>query len=455
MPYFEFNILKRKTESVLKTLNQDFSSLEYEREPTSDPEGDLVKIYMDSLKDYSRIKRMIRDLGLQAGDVWGQALDLTFESMPVLRRLLNEYKENKPFDGVNVLVNTHLKENTAVLCYVLKKGGANVTVVPVPYSGEDTVYELLDEMDYKIYGRPRMNYDEMGKAIDDSLEVNPHLILEDGLWITNYIIEQSLETDIIGSVEQTKAGVNLANELKEKNLLKYPIITVGNAELKEVVESGLATPESIVNTITRATNWSLAGKVVTIIGYGVVGRGIAKIARSHGARVRVVEQEIKKFLGAILDGFEVLRLEEAILESDILITATGRPKVANAHSLKLAKNGSLLVNAGSKNYEIDIEGLRAITFKQQTTTREGIKKYFIKDDEGSEKVLLVVADGFPINLSLGEGTPSDAIDITLSLMAEAGSHLLGKEFPTGIYEVPEKIQNQISRYKLESLRFVV
>ena len=178
--------------------------------------------------------------------------------------------------------------------------------------------------------------------------------------------------------------------------------------------------------------------------------------RDHGARVRIVEKDLKRVLGAILDGFEVLELENTIVDSNILITATGRPKVVPVEALKLAKNGILLVNAGSKDYEIDMEGLREIAFAERLTAREGIKKYSIRDDKGNEKVLLVAADGFPINLALGEGTPSDAIDITLSLMAEAARHLIESEnYSAGLHSVPEDIQEKIVKYKLKSLGYVL
>ncbi|MCD6492558.1 MAG: adenosylhomocysteinase [Archaeoglobaceae archaeon] len=455
MPYVKFQVSRDKEDKVISFLRSKLHSTEYEKF-FADPKGVGFKVYLDSIRSLSKVRKMRKELGLSENDLWDWAFDLTLDSMPVLKRLAEEYKSSRPFKGLTLMVNTHLKENTAVLCYALKEGGADLVVVPVPYSGDEIVYEVLMENGYDIYGEPRMNYEEMQSAIKEAIDENDvNVILEDGLWITRYIVEQDIKLkNIIGSVEQTKAGINLATELRDK--LGYPIITVGNAELKESVESGLATPEAIVKMIIQAANWSLAGKRVTIVGYGVVGKGIAKIMRDHGARVRIVEKDLKRVLGAILDGFEVLELESAIVDSDILVTATGRPKVVPVEALKLAKNGILLVNAGSKDYEIDMEGLREIAFAERLTAREGIKKYSIRDGKGNEKVLLVAADGFPINLALGEGTPSDAIDITLSLMAEAARHLVESEnYSAGLYGVPEDIQEKIVKYKLESLGYVL
>ncbi len=453
MPYIKFQVSRDKEEQVINFLRSRLKFTEY-KQYLIDPKGKSVgiKVYADSIRSLAKFKKMLRDLKISEKDLWDWALDLTFDSMPVLKRLVEEYQRDKPFKDLTIIVNTHLKENTAVLCYALKEGGANVVVVPVPYSGDEVVYEVLIENGYEIYGEPRMSYDEMAEAIRMAIDENEvDIILEDGLWITRYIIDNNIELDnIIGSVEQTKAGINLAIELKDK--LKYPIITVGNAELKESVESGLATPEAIVKMIIQAVNWSLSGKRVTIVGYGVVGRGIAKIMRNHGARVRIVEKDLNRILSAILDGFEVMDIKEAIVDSDIVVTATGRPNVVPVDALRLAKNGILLVNAGSKDYEIDIQGLREIALAEELTSREGIKRYRIKDYDGREKTLLVAADGFPINLALGEGTPSDAIDITLSLMAESARHLIEAErYPVDLHGVPKDIQEKIARYKLEAL----
>jgi len=452
MPYIKFNLSRNRSDDVITFLKSELPSVEYEKFITRDPKSIGIKIYLDNFRQWIRAKKIKEDLGLTEQDIWDETFDLTVDSMPVLKKLTEEYEATKPFEGKTMLVNTHLKENTAVLCYALKSGGADLVIVPVPYSGDEVVYDVLVENDYKIYGKARMSYDEMEDAIDESLsEAEADIILEDGLWITRHIIEQNLNSAaIIGSVEQTKAGVNLAFELSEK--LKYPVITVGNAELKELAESSLATPEAVVKMIIQAANWSLAGKILTIVGYGPVGSGIAKIARSHSARVYIVEKDIMRVLKAILDGFDVRELSTAIRISDILVTATGRKNVVSVDELKIAKDGILLVNAGSKDYEIDVKGLRALAETEKITSREGLKKYFIKGEEGERKMLVVAADGFPINLALGEGTPSDAIDITLSLMAEAARYLVEHKIPTGIHDLPREIQEKTARMKLESLR---
>jgi len=455
MPYIKFNISRNKSDAALTFLRSSLASNEYEKFTISDPRGIGVKIYLDNFRQFAKIKRMKAELGLTEQDIWNEAFDLTIDSMPVLKRLTEEYEAAKPFEGKTILVNTHLKENTAVLCYALKMGGADLAMVPVPYSGDELVYDVLSDNNYKIYGKARMSYEEMGDAIDDAVSENEiDIILEDGLWITRHIIEKNLDSNsIVGSVEQTKAGVNLAVELREK--LGYPVITVGNAELKELAESGLATPEAVVKMIIQAANWSLAGKTLTIVGYGPVGSGIAKIARSHSARVYIVEKDIMRVLRAMLDGFEVYGLLDAIAKSDILVTATGREGVVPVDALKSAKNGILLVNAGSKDYEIDVKGLKELAETEKVTVREGLKKYFIRDDKGEEKMLLVAADGFPINLALGEGTPSDAIDITLSLMAEAARYLLEEKTASGLHGLPKELQEQIVRMKLDSLGYSV
>lgn len=453
MPYIKFHISRDKSDAALAFLRSSLASNEYEKFSTGDTKSIGIKVYLDSLRQSAKINRMRAELGLNEQDIWDEAFDLTTDSMPVLKKLTAEYEASKPFEGKTIIVNTHLKENTAVLCYALKMGGADLAVVPVPYSGDELVYDVLSDNDYKIYGKARMSYEAMEKAIDDAFSNNEiDIILEDGLWITRHIVENHLDSNsIAGSVEQTKAGVNLAVELKDE--LGYPVITVGNAALKELAESGLATPEAVVKMILQAANWSLAGKTLTVVGYGPVGSGIAKIARSHSARVYIVEKDIMRVLKAILDGFEVYGLSGIIAKTDILVTATGREGVVPVDALKSAKNGILLVNAGSKDYEIDVKGLKEFAESEKVTVREGLKKYFIRDNKGEEKKLLVAADGFPINLALGEGTPSDSIDITLSLMAEAARYLLEEKTAPGLQGLPKELQEKIAQLKLDSLGY--
>ena len=237
MPYIKFKISRNKSDDVISFLKSELPSVEYEKFITRDTKSVGIKIYLDNFRQLTKAKRIKDDLGLTEQDIWDETFELTMDSMPVLKKLTEEYEATKPFEGKTILVNTHLKENTAVLCYALKCGGADLAMVPVPYSGDEVVYDVLVENDYKIYGKARMSYEEMEDAIDESLsDAGVDIILEDGLWITRHIIEQNLNLDgIIGSVEQTKAGVNLAVELQEE--LGYPVITVGDAELKELAEN--------------------------------------------------------------------------------------------------------------------------------------------------------------------------------------------------------------------------
>jgi len=453
---FKFNVSKENEEKIIKFLSEECGPLEVVRKLTDDPATIAVSIYTEKAKIAESLERLLdefaRQYGISPSEISEKKLEWTTNSMPVLMRLAEEYKDEKPLEDKTVLVNTHLKENTGVLVHILKKWGANVIVVPVPYSGDRSVYELL-KRDVRIYGKPRMDSDrEMQSAIEQALSENQvDIILEDGGWITKHITEFGYSASIIGSVEQTKAGVNLAKELENEGKLFYPIITVGDSPLKESAESETATPESIIKNIIHASNWSLMGKTVTIVGFGPVGSGIAKIARDHGAYVMIVEKDPIRMLSALNRGFRVENLEEAISKSDIVITATGKPNVVPKSALLHAKNGALLVNAGSKNYEIDVNGLKEIAISSAPTSRDGIRKYKIKDAKGFEKTLFLVADGYPINLAYGEGTPSDAIDITLSLMAECAIHLVQNEIGVGVHPVPRRIEEKIVKFKLESM----
>lgn len=443
----------------VRFLKERIGSVEFETFPGEKEGEKVVKIRAETYENAERIGIALKEMSRRISSP-ETIMESTREIMPVLTRIQEEYKEDKPLSGHVVLVNTHLKENTGILMFVLKKMGARPIAVPVPYSRDSKTFTILSRGDIPVYTKEKdgklehMHMDEMDEYIRMALEENKvDLILEDGAWISKFIANNDIDSGrIIGSVEQTKAGVTIArNELGTH--IAYPILTVGDAELKEAAESETATPESIVRMVITSLNRSIMGKIVAVVGYGHVGKGIAEIARNLGGRIRIVDTDPTAILSALNNGFDVLRLEDAVAESDILITATGRPQdnPVPFEVVKSAKNGIMLANAGSKR-EIDVDGLEANATSKEYLMREGVTRYTVCH-EGKEKSVLLVADGYPINLALGEGTPSDAIDITLSLMVEGAIHLVTNrgKISSGVQGMPNRISTRVARFKLESM----
>ncbi|GAI08112.1 unnamed protein product, partial [marine sediment metagenome] len=243
----------------------------------------------------SAIARFVRDQNIDPNDATLRTLTLTEEYMPVTHTLKNEYEESKPFRGKNIVVNAHLKEAVFYLCSALVEGGANLFVVPVPYSGEETVFEWLgDLLKAQICAPARTSEDDLRQRyLPVFLDINSSkldIIIEDGWWVSRAIHEGDYPVkEGIVSIEQTTAGVTDAKRAEEKGELRYPVYAVGAASLKQELENVLSTPESVLANICQAAYISLQGKVVSIAGFGSVGRGLAHLARNHGANVIVVE----------------------------------------------------------------------------------------------------------------------------------------------------------------------
>ncbi len=457
-----FLVNNENLQDSIRFLLERIGSVEFETRPSKEEGKRIVKIEAETYERSERIRTILRRLAREIS-VPETIIESTREVMPVLNSLQGKYGETEPLKGLTILVNTHLKENTGVLMFALRELGAKPIAVPVPYSRDQNTFRVLTESQMPVYTKETngrlepMRMDEMDEYVGKALQEHEvDLILEDGAWISKFIVDHGIEVDgLIGSIEQTKAGVTIAKSELDK-VLEYPILTVGDAPLKEAAESETATPEAVVRNIISSLNRSMMGKVVTIVGFGHVGRGIAGIARNSGGRIRIVDKNPSAVLSALNSGFDVLVLEDAIRESDILITATGRPQdnPVPVDVLKFAKDGIMLVNAGSKR-EIDVDGLERIALRKEHLMREGITRYVIGHGQ-EEKPLLLVADGYPINLALGEGSPSDAIDITLSLMVEGAIYLSEKKgkIKPGIKKLPAAVSDTITRLKLESMSYL-
>ncbi len=461
MATIEFEVGRSESDMLIRSLNERIGPIDFEIAKTQDPDRVRVSIKSTEVTTRASIDAIRESLMEFAKQLDPKIiLEPAKESMPVLKRLTDDYQKERPLEGLCILLNTHLKENTAVFAHALQSWGSKIVVVPVPYSGDPEVYDILTQSEMKVYSKTkngrmlRMDDVQMKECIKEAMSNNRiDLILEDGCWISQWIAETGYDCkNIIASVEQTKAGVNIAKELAPR--LGYPILLVGDASLKEAAESETATPEAILRMIAHALNRSMMGKRLSIVGFGPVGRGIAKLANDHGAYVTVVEKDLERTLMALNRGFNVEGLVTAIVDADILITATGQTEdlpVRKEH-FRLAKDGIVLVNAGSRK-EMDIEELETLAKRVEPSTRDGIKKFVVLDMREREKSIYVIADGYPINLALGEGTPTDAIDITLSLMAETAVHIAKNrgKISAGVHPVPSDIIRRISLAKLEAM----
>jgi len=375
--------------------------------------------------------------------------------MPVLMRLRKENSKSKPLQGMRIGGCLHITTETAVLVRTLNSAGAETVWSGCnPLSTQDDVAAALAEEQIDIYGWRGLSKDEYYWCIQKVLDSKPNLTLDDGADLVFTIHESHPEQvkNVIGGTEETTTGVHRLRALAEQGRLKYPIISVNDAETKWDFDNVYGTGQSSIDGIIRATNVLLAGKNFVVAGYGHCGRGVAMRARGLGANVTVTEIEPVNALKAAMEGFRVTQMSEAAKTGGIFITATGCSDVITREHMKLMKDGAILSNTGHFNVEVSVTDLEQLA-KSKREIRPNNMEYTMPDG----KRLYLLAEGRLVNLAAAEGHPSEVMDMSFANQFLSLLHLAkqGKTLKPGVYEVPKEIDQQVARIKLETMNIKI
>lgn len=371
------------------------------------------------------------------------------KQMPVLVSLREDFDRNKPFAGIRIGMCLHVTAETAVLARTLRSGGAEIALCGSnPLSTQDDIVEALKkEGTANVFARRGIDTEEYYQDIEKVLSIKPHIIMDDGGDLTAVLHKRWKEFGeyIIGGTEETTTGVNRLLSLEKNNQLKIPIIAVNNAMTKHFFDNRYGTGQSTIDGILRATNILLAGKIFVVCGYGQCGRGLASRARGMGARVIVTEVDYIKALEAVMDGYEVMPIREAVRYGDVFVTVTGNINVIRKEHFYLMKDGAILGNSGHFDVEIDVKGLEEISISRRTI-REQLEEFTLSDG----KKLYLLAKGRLLNLACAEGHPSNVMDMSFANQALAVEFLVreGKKLPPKVLNVPLEIDKEVAKRKL-------
>ncbi|MBI4181249.1 MAG: adenosylhomocysteinase [Chloroflexi bacterium] len=380
-----------------------------------------------------------------------QRIEWASREMPVVRLIKERFSREQPFSGIRISACLHITTETATLALALKEGGANIILCASnPLSTQDDVAAALTEYGIPtnaIKGEDEITYH---KHIDTALNNEPQLTVDDGadLVTTLHTKRSELIKSVIGGTEETTTGVIRLRNLEKAGKLKYPIIAVNDAQTKYLFDNRYGTGQSTIDGIIRATNILWAGKKVVVCGYGWCGHGIALRAKGLGSQVIITEVKPVRALEAAMDGFQVMPLNEAAKVGDIFITVTGDKNVIDKAHLRLMKDGAILANSGHFNVEINIPALESLA-QNKRQIRPFVEEYTL--DNGRHLYLL--GEGRLINLAAAEGHPASVMDMSFANQALCLEYLVknrGKLEPK-VYPVPEEIDTQIARLKLNSL----
>ncbi|MEQ8677436.1 MAG: adenosylhomocysteinase [Aggregatilineales bacterium] len=397
------------------------------------------------------VEHDVKDLDLATGGRY--RIDWAEQEMPVLRAIRERFEKEKPLKGIRVSACLHVTTETANLMRTLQAGGADVVICASnPLSTQDDVAASLvahDEIPvYAIKGEDNATYYDHLKA---ALDHKPQMSMDDGADLVSMIHKDRRELldDIIGGTEETTTGVIRLRAMAKDGALAFPVIAVNDSNTKHLFDNRYGTGQSTIDGIIRATNILLAGRNIVVAGYGWCSRGIASRARGMGANVIVTEIDPMKALEAVMDGFRVMTMEEAAPIGDIFVSATGNMHVFDTHHFENMKSGAMIANSGHFNVEINLEGLAAMSNSEVRRVRPFVEEYVLNNG----RVIYVLGEGRLINLSAAEGHPASVMDMSFANQALGAEYMLkmASEMSPKVYTIPEDIDNEIARLKLEAM----
>jgi adenosylhomocysteinase len=396
------------------------------------------------------VERDVKNLDLAPGGRY--RIEWAEQEMPVLRAIRERFAKERPLQGIRIAACLHVTTETANLMHTLQMGGADVILCASnPLSTQDDVAASLvahyEIPVFAIKGEDNSTYYEHIKA---ALDHKPHVTMDDGADLVGTIHKNRRELlqDIIGGTEETTTGVIRLRAMAKEGALAFPIIAVNDSNTKHLFDNRYGTGQSTIDGVVRATNILLAGRTVVVAGYGWCSRGIASRAHGLGANVVVTEVDPLRALEAVMDGYRVMPMSEAAPIGDIFITATGDKNVIDEQHFVHMKPGAIMANSGHFNVEINIPALEKLSSGKPRLVRPFVEEYKINGQP-----LYLLGEGRLINLAAAEGHPASVMDMSFANQALGAEYMLknAKNMSPNVYTIPEAIDREIARLKLEAL----
>ena len=396
----------------------------------------------------------VKDISLAE---WGRKeITLAEAEMPGLMAIRKEYGPSKPLAGARIAGCLHMTVQTAVLIETLTELGAEVTWSSCNiFSTQDHAAAAIADTGVPVYAWKGMNEEEFDWCIAQTLfafeDGKPlNLILDDGGDLTNMVLDDfpELVAGINGLSEETTTGVHRLYERVKNGTLTMPAINVNDSVTKSKFDNKYGCKESLVDAIRRSTDVMMAGKVAIVAGYGDVGKGSAASLRGAGARVIVTEIDPICALQAAMDGFPVKRMETAIPEADIIVTATGNKDIVEGHHFEAMKDKTIVCNIGHFDNEIDMAWLNENHGSTKNTIKPQVDMYTIDG-----KDLIILAEGRLVNLGCATGHPSFVMSNSFSNQTLAQIELWTnkEQYGNDVYVLPKHLDEKVAALHLDKL----
>jgi adenosylhomocysteinase len=378
-------------------------------------------------------------------------IDWVAQHAPVLNAIFEERLSDGSLDGRKIAMTIHLEAKTAYLAILLSEAGAEVTVSGSnPLSTQDDVCAALAEQGVRVFATHDPSEDEFEGFLLRTIETGPEIIIDDGAELVSRMIlhRPDLLEGVIGASEETTTGILKLRAMDTEKALTFPVLAANDARMKHLFDNRYGTGHSSIVSLLSNTNLFLSGKTVVVMGFGWVGRGLAKYAKGMGARVVVCEPDPVKLLEAYAEGYEAMNSLAAAEIGDVFITGTGNLKVLGSEHFALMKDGVLLANAGHYDHEFDLAALagEAVAVRE---ARRNVTEYEMEDGRRFH----VLARGRLVNIAAADGHPVEIMDLTFAVQALA-AHLLANhasEMTPGLHTIPDEIDEYVARTKLATL----
>lgn len=377
--------------------------------------------------------------------------------MPVLRMIRERFEKEKPLAGKKMSCCLHVTTETANLMRTLKAGGADIVLCASnPLSTQDDVAaSLVVDYGISVFAMKGEDTETYYKHLKAAIEHGPDITQDDGCDLVGLLhkeYDDSYLKNVIGGTEETTTGVIRLRSMEKEGALRIPIIAVNESDTKHLFDNRYGTGQSTIDGLLRATNILLSGKNFVVCGYGWCGRGLAMRAKGMGANVTVTEVDYVKAIEAVMDGFRVMKLEDAMSFADIIITVTGDLNVVDEKHIRLAKDGVIIANSGHFNDEINIDALERLSVSKRTV-RDFVEEYTLKDG----RRVYLLAEGRLLNLAAAEGHPAVVMDMSFANQALGAEYLVrnAHKMEKKVYVLPTELDQEIARLKLESMGITI
>ena len=407
-----------------------------------------------STKTATYVPFKVKDISLAT---WGRKeIELAEAEMPGLMSLREEYKNAQPLKGARIAGCLHMTIQTAVLIETLQALGAEVTWSSCNiFSTQDQAAAAIADAGTAVYAWKDMTVEEFDWCIEQTLffgeDKKPlNMILDDGGDLTNMVLDRypELAAGINGLSEETTTGVHRLYERVKNGTLPMPAINVNDSVTKSKFDNKYGCKESAVDAIRRATDLMLAGKRVTVCGYGDVGKGTAASFKGAGSIVTVTEIDPICALQAAMDGFEVKKLETVVANSDIIITTTGNKDIIQGRHFEAMKDKVIVCNIGHFDNEIDMAWLNKEHGNTKDTIKPQVDKYNVNG-----KDIIILAEGRLVNLGCATGHPSFVMSnsFTNQTLAQIELWTNADAYENEVYMLPKHLDEKVAKLHLEKI----